>query len=72
MSVSIFIAAVAIGLMVFARLFMGVLALLSGQVTLVAVVLPVAVALLILYGIVMGQRLAYAGTMSNEKGLSRD
>ncbi len=59
MNVSILIAAVAVGVMVFARIFMGVLALLSGQVALVAVVLPVVVALLILYGIVMGQRLAW-------------
>lgn len=59
MNVSILVAAVAIGLMVFARLFMGVLALLAGQVSLAGVVIPVAVALLILYGIVMGQRLAW-------------
>ncbi len=59
MNVSILIAAVAIGLMVFARLFMGVLALLAGQASIAAVLLPVAVALLILYGIVMGQRLAW-------------
>ena len=59
MSGSVLVAAVAIGLMVFARMFMGVLGLLAGRVSLAAVVLPVAVALLILYGIVMGQRLAW-------------
>lgn len=59
MNVSILIAAVALGLMVFARLFMGVLALLAGQVSLVGVAIPVAVALLILYGILVGQRLAW-------------
>jgi hypothetical protein len=59
MRVSILIAATAIGLMVFARIFMGVLTLLAGQVSIPGVVIPVAVALLILYGIVMGQRLAW-------------
>jgi hypothetical protein len=59
MKISILIAATAIGLMVFARIFMGVLALVAGQASIVAVVLPVAVALLIMYGIVMGKRLAW-------------
>jgi len=59
MNASILIAAVAVGVMVFARVFMGVLALLAGQTALGALVIPVAVALLILYGIVVGQRLAW-------------
>jgi len=47
----ILVAAVCVGLMVLARVFMGVLALLSGQVSILAVVLPVAVALLITGGL---------------------
>jgi len=59
MNRSILVAAVCVGLMVFARVFMGVLALLSGQVSILGVVLPVAIALLIMIGIIMGQRLAW-------------
>ena len=59
MNKSVLVAATAIGLMVFSRLFMGVLAFLSGQASIAGVVIPIAVALLILYGIVMGHRLAW-------------
>ncbi len=59
MNASIIIAEVSVGIMVFARLFMGVLVFLSGSVSVLAVVLPVAVAVLILIGILMGQRLAW-------------
>lgn len=59
MKVSILVAAVSVGVMVFARMFMGVLAMLSGTVSMVSVLIPIAVALLILIGIVRGQRLAW-------------
>jgi hypothetical protein len=59
MKVSILVAAVSVGVMVFARVFMGVLAMLSGTLSMVSVLIPVAVALLILIGIVRGQRLAW-------------
>jgi hypothetical protein len=45
--------------MVVARIIMGGLALLSGRVSPLSVLLPVAVALLILIGIIKGQRLAW-------------
>lgn len=60
MPVSILVAATAVGIMVFARLFMGVLILLAGGWASIGnVVVPIAVALLILYGIIAGQRLAW-------------
>ncbi len=59
MKTSILVAAVSVGIMVFARLFMGVLAFLSGSVSIFAVVFPVAIAVLILAGILKGQRLAW-------------
>ncbi len=59
MNASIIVAAVSVGIMVFARLFMGVLLFLSGNVSVVGIVLPVAVAVLILIGILVGQRLAW-------------
>ncbi|MDY0357679.1 MAG: hypothetical protein RBR19_17485 [Sedimentisphaerales bacterium] len=59
MSPSVWVAAVSVGMMVLARVFMGVLALLSGTVSIVSIVLPVAVAVLILIGIIAGQRLAW-------------
>jgi hypothetical protein len=59
MNASIIVAAVSVGIMVFARLFMGVLAFLSGSVSVLGIVWPIAVAVLILIGILMGQRLAW-------------
>jgi hypothetical protein len=59
MSLSILAAAISVGIMVFARLFMGVLALTTGGASIPAVLFPVAIALLILLGIIMGQRLAW-------------
>ncbi|MBN1359801.1 MAG: hypothetical protein JW993_04380 [Sedimentisphaerales bacterium] len=59
MNASILIAAISVGVMVFARLFMGVLLFLAGNVSIFSIVLPVAVALLILIGILAGQRLAW-------------
>lgn len=59
MSPSILVAAISVGIMVFARLFMGVLALTTGGASIPAVLLPVAIAVLILLGIVMGHRLAW-------------
>ena len=58
MNLSILVAAISVGIMVFARLFMGVLAF-AGGASLVAVLLPIAVAVLILVGIAKGQRLAW-------------
>jgi hypothetical protein len=59
MHTSILVAAISVGIMVFARLFMGVLILLGGGGSILAVAVPIVVALLILYGIVMGHRLAW-------------
>lgn len=60
MPTSVLVAAIAVGIMVFSRLFMGVLILLGGGwAAMVNVVIPIAVALLILYGIIVGQRLAW-------------
>jgi hypothetical protein len=59
MHVSILVAAISVGIMVFARLFMGVLVFLGGDVSIPAVLIPIAVAVLILLGIVMGHRLAW-------------
>ena len=58
MNLSILVAAISVGIMVFARLFMGVLAF-AGGASLVVVLLPIAVAVLILVGIAKGQRLAW-------------
>lgn len=59
MKASILIAAISVGIMIFVRLFMGVLAFLSGGASVVAVGLPIALAVLILIGILGGQRLAW-------------
>lgn len=59
MNLSILIAAVSVGIMVFARMFMGVLAFVAGRVSVAGVLIPVAIALLILVGIAMGARLAW-------------
>jgi len=56
---SILVAAISVGVMVFARLFMGVLIVVGGGGSVISVVVPIVVALLILYGIVMGHRLAW-------------
>jgi len=59
MNGSILVAAIALAVTVFARMFMGVLALLAGKASLWAVVVPLAIALLILLGILAGHRLAW-------------
>jgi hypothetical protein len=59
MNASILVAAISVGIMVFARLVMGGLALLSGRVPVISITLPIALAGLILAGIVTGQRLAW-------------
>lgn len=55
----IIVAVVSVWTMVIARTIMAGLALLSGRVSLLAILLPIAVALLILIGIIKGQRLAW-------------
>jgi hypothetical protein len=57
MNASIIVAAVSVGIMIFARLFMAVLALLSGNAP-VLVALDMGMAVLILIGILVGYRLA--------------
>ncbi len=59
MNTSILIAAISVGVMVFARLLMGALVLLGGGASVPTVLLPIVVALLILVGIVKGHRLAW-------------
>ncbi len=59
MNTSILIAAISVSVMVFARLLMGGLALLGGGVSIPGVLAPIVVAVLILIGIVTGQRLAW-------------
>lgn len=56
---SVLVAVASVGMMVTARIVMGALALLSGQVSPVSLILPIGVALLILIGILKGQRLAW-------------
>jgi hypothetical protein len=55
----IIIAVVSVCTMVTARIVMGGLALLHGRVSLLAILLPIVVALLILIGIIKGHRLAW-------------
>ncbi len=59
MNTSILIAAISVGVMVFARLLMGALALIGGGVSIPGVLLPIVVAVLILVGIMTGHRLAW-------------
>lgn len=59
MSRSVWIAAVCGGIMVLSRLSMGVLAMIGGGVSILGVVAPVGIAVLILIGILAGQRLAW-------------
>jgi hypothetical protein len=59
MNKSIIIAAASVSIMIVARIIMGGLALLFGRVSPLSVLLPIAVALLILIGIIKGQRLAW-------------
>jgi hypothetical protein len=59
MNLSILIAAVSAGIMVFARMFLGVLAFVQGNASVGGVLIPVAIALLILVGITMRARLAW-------------
>ena len=53
------VAVASVSIMVIARIITGVLALLSGQVSPLPILLPVVVALLILIGIIKRQRLAW-------------
>lgn len=59
MNKSIIIAILLVSMMVVARIIMGGLALLSGQVSLLSILLPIVLGLLILIGIIKGQRLAW-------------
>ncbi len=59
MNKPIIVAAASVSIMVVVRIIMGGLALLFGRVSPLLVLLPVAVALLILIGIIKGQRLAW-------------
>ena len=59
MNKPIIIAVLSVSMMVAARLIMGGLALLSGQVSPLSILVPIVVALLILIGIIKGQRLAW-------------
>jgi hypothetical protein len=59
MNKPIIVAIASVSIMIVARIIMGGLALLSGRVLPLLVLLPVAVALLILIGIIKGQRLAW-------------
>lgn len=59
MNASILVAAISVSFMVCARLLMGVLALAGGGASMGAVLIPVLVALLILWGVVKGHRLAW-------------
>lgn len=59
MSRSVWLAAVCGGIMVLSRLSMGVLAMIGGGNPILGFVVPVAIALLILVGILAGQRLAW-------------
>jgi len=59
MNASILVAAISVGVMVFARLLMGVLALGTGGASIPGVLLPIVVAVLIFWGIVAGHRLAW-------------
>ena len=59
MNASILVAAISVGIMVFARLVMGVLAFLSGRVPVISIVIPIGLAVLILFGIIVGHRLAW-------------
>lgn len=59
MSRSVWIAAVCGGIMVLSRLSMGMLAMIGGGVSILGVVAPVGIAVLILIGILAGQRLAW-------------
>jgi hypothetical protein len=56
---SILVAAISVGIMVFARLVMGGLAFLSGSVPVISIVAPIGLAVLILAGIIVGHRLAW-------------
>lgn len=59
MNASVLVAVISVGVMVFARLVMGVLAFASGQVPVISIVVPIGVAALILAGIIVGHRLAW-------------
>ena len=56
---SIIVAIVSVSIMVAARIIMGGLALLSGEVSILRILFPVLVAVLILVGIIKRQRLAW-------------
>jgi len=56
---SILVAVVSVAITVLARMAMGALALASGKVPVISVVAPVGLAALILFGIIVGHRLAW-------------
>ena len=55
----IVVAVVSVSIMIIARIIMGGLALLSGQVSLLSILIPITLAFLILAGIITRQRLAW-------------
>lgn len=59
MSVSVLVAAFSVVTMIFSRVYMGVRDLPSGNVSFPALLVPVLIAMLMLFGIVTGQRLAW-------------
>jgi len=59
MNKSITVAVASVNIMVASRIIMGIPTLLSGQVSWIRVLFPIVVAILILVGIVRGQRLAW-------------
>jgi hypothetical protein len=59
MEKSIIVAVVSVSIMVVARIIMGLLALSSGEVSPIRIIIPIALAVLILVGIIKGHRLAW-------------
>jgi len=59
MNKSITVAIISVNIMVASRIIMGILILLSGEVSLIRILFPIAIAILILVGIARGQRLAW-------------
>lgn len=59
MNTSILVAVVSVGLMVLSRLVMGGLILLGGGRPILAITIPITLGVLILVGIIVGQRLAW-------------
>jgi hypothetical protein len=59
MNASILVAVISVAIMVLARLVMGGLAFLSGRVPIASITIPIGLGILILVGIILGQRLAW-------------